>query len=217
MRGRVLAAVALAAAALIAVLAWRRPPGGGGGLITGRVVGPIDSGTVVLLVDPPLGIGEPADVAPDGSFRVRVPPGAGEPWVVVDTRRGALVRTQRVSTTSDEQVPPMAIWETEVRVRTAGGRVRIDWSPIPVDREGFPKVARYSVLASYRRSDRSEGEATFPVRDPVLELDIADEVLPYLPNLHPEQREVELTIRAFDPEDPKGPWWYGGKATWRVP
>lgn len=214
--GRVL--VALTALALLGAVAWRGcAPSGGGGLVIGRVVGPIDSQTLVLLVDPPAGVGEQAAVSSDGSFSVRVPPGAREPWLVIDTRRGALVRTQTVSPTEGAALPAMAVWETDVRVRTDGGRVRIDWSPIPAGRDGFPANARYSLLISYARTDRVEGEHTIPVRDPVLELDIAEEVLPYLPQLDPAKREVELVIRAFDPGDPRGPWWHGGATTWTLP
>lgn len=192
-------------------------PTGGGGLVTGRVVGPVGSDTVVLLVDPPVGIGEAAAVGTDGGFSVRVPAGAREPWVVIDTRRGALVRTQGLSPTEGATLPPMAVWETDVRVRTDGGRVRIDWSAIPTGREGFPRQARYSVLLGYARTDRVEGEHTIPVRDPVLELDVRDEVLPYLPQLDPTRREVQVVVRAFDPEDPTGPWWHGGEVTWTLP
>ncbi|MCO5167975.1 MAG: hypothetical protein M9894_16650 [Planctomycetes bacterium] len=209
---------ALAGAALFALvvaLVWRgAAPTGGGGLVTGRLVGPIDSGTVVLLVDPPAGVGVPAEVREDGRFEVRVPPGAPEPWVVVDTGTGALVQSGGVHPSSPTALPPLRVWRTDVRVRAQGGRVRIDWSAIP-EAEGLPPQARYSVLMKYERDDRAEGEATFPALEAALELDIQEELLPYLPHRAPGP-PVEVIVRAFDPTDPRGPMWIGGRATWTL-
>lgn len=208
----------MAALSLLFALTWRGcAPAGGGGLVTGRVVGALGSGTIVLLVDPPAGVGVRLSVGPDGGFSVRVPPGAQDPWVVVDSQQGALVQSKGVDPGEGATLPPMALWATDVRARAQDGRVRIDWSPIPLDREGFPARVRYSVLVSYERTDGASGEATFPTREAVLELDIAEEVVPYLPNLDPAKPELEVIVRAFDPEDPIGPMWIGGRVKWRVP
>lgn len=202
--------------ALVVALVWRGAgPTGGGGLVTGRLVGPVGSGTVVLLVDPPAGVGVPAEVGPDGRFEVRVPPGAPEPWVVVDTGQGALVQTGSLSPSSPTALPPLRVWQTEVRARGHAGRVRVDWSPIP-EGEGLPEKARYSVLVKYARDDRAEGEATFPATEAALELDVQGELLPYLPHRAPGPQTLELLVRAFDPTDPGGPMWIGGRTTFPV-
>lgn len=213
---RILAVVTLVAFA--GALGWHLlGPRGGGGRITGQVVGGVDSTTIVLVVDSPAGVSNRAVVQQDGRFEVVVPPGAREPWVVVDTRRGALVQTMHpIDPGEGAALRPLAVWETDLRGRREGRRVRFDWSAIPAGREGYPARARYSLLVSYERVDDTEGEATFPVEQPLLELDIDEDLLPYLPHIDASNPEVGLVLRCIDPDDAGGHMWIGHRARWRI-
>jgi hypothetical protein len=214
---RVLALVALFAAA--GALAFHLfAPTGGGGRITGQVVGGVDSSTIVLVVDSPQGVSNRATVQPDGRFEVVVPPGAREPWVVIDTLRGALVQTMHpIDPVQGATLRPLAVWETDLRGRREGRRVRFDWGPIPTGREGLPGRAQYSLLVIYEREDGSEGEATFsPITGPLYEVDIDQDLLPYLPHIDAKNPEVGLVLRATDPDDPGGAMWIGNRSRWRI-
>lgn len=199
-----------------AVIGWRGCGGSpGGGAVTGRLVGPIDSATVVLLIDPAAGVGAPATIAADGAFTATVPRGASEPFVVVDTKRGPMVRTRALHPAQGGDLGPLAVWETSVRVQRAGPRVRIDWGAIPQGTQGFPPRVRYSLLVSYARTDEAAGEAAFPTLQPAIESDLG-ELLGFLPHRDEHVLEVELEVRAFDPEDLHAPMWIGGRVRWRV-
>lgn len=214
---RLLALVTLVAFA--GALAWLYfGPKGGGGRITGQVVGGVDSTTIVLVVDSPAGVSNEAVVQPDGRFEVVVPPGALEPWVVIDTRRGALVQTMHpIDPLLGDTLRPLAVWETELRGRREGRTVRFDWGPIPTDRPGFPATAQYSLLVIYERDDQTEGEATFsPILSPVYEVDIDRDLLPYLPHINASNPEVGIVLRAIDPGEPGGPMWIGNRVRWRI-
>jgi hypothetical protein len=193
-------------------------PKGGGGRVTGQVVGGVDSTTVVLVVDSPAGVSAQAVVQPDGRFEVLVPPGALQPWVVIDTRRGALVQSMHpIDPLVGDALRPLAVWETDLRGRREGRRVRFDWSPIPTGREGFPAKANYSLVVSYERVDATMGEVVFtPIVGPVYEVDIDQDLLPYMPQLDPSKPEVGMILRATDPEDAGGPMWIGNQVRWRI-
>ena len=144
--------------AFVGALGWHLFGPKGGGRVTGQVVGGIDSSTIVLVVDSPQGVSSKAIVQPDGRFEAVVPPGSLEPWVVIDTLRGALVQTMHpIDPVQGASLPPLAVWETDLRGRREGRRVRFDWGPIPTGRAGFPARARYSLLVVYQRDDQTEG------------------------------------------------------------
>lgn len=211
-----------------AIVAWRSDGERGGGRVTGQLVGvslvdvatphgghaPVGSGVVVVLIDPAANVGLPMGVGADGRFAATVPPGAREPFVVIDTRRGALVRSRALAPASGGDLGPLAIWETAVRVQRAGPRVRVDWGPIPTG-PGYPPRVRYSLLVGYTRTDAPRGEATFPSREPALEADL-DELLGFLPHRDERATELVLEVRAFDPEDLAAPLWIGARVRWRM-
>jgi hypothetical protein len=209
----VVTVVLLAIAVALAVFG----PAKAGGKVTGRVVSPIDSQTLVLVIEPAQGLGVRADVKPDGAFEAIVPDGAQEPWLVVDTQRGALVQTRTIDPVKGDAFGPLGVWEADAQVRILGRRLRVDWAPIPLGRDGYPPRVRYSVLVCYARDDGQPGEATFPAEEPWLEMgDAGEDLFPFLNQRDPSKPEVEVIVRAFDPQDPRGPMWIGARFFWSV-
>jgi len=156
----------------------------------------------------------------DGSYRIGVPRSAHEPAVVLHGagEGGALVESGPVALPegdgAETELPPLALWRAQLRLRRRGERYRFDWSPIPAG-EGYPERRRYSLLFAYTKTDGERGETSLLSSEPAMELPCR-ELLDVLKDRAPTATALEVSLRAFDPTDPAGPLWVGATQDWTL-
>jgi hypothetical protein len=191
-------------------------------LIRGQAIGPAIQ---VILDEPEYGIHEVAQLAPDGSYEVRVPRTARQPRITILGPEGSLTRSAplQVEGLEDDAVleaPDLALWSTPLRVRRIGDELRFDWAPITTGEAGFPQGLRlrYSLVVLHLlKTNGEEGERSFQSADPKAVLDMSEFTDPVL-NYDLEGSEPVVVLRAFDANvsEEEGAWWRGAELQWTV-
>lgn len=182
------------------------------GTLTGRVVG---KASKVVLVDPKREIYREGTLDGAGGYAVLLPSAAREPLVVIHGAEGGTLVESPVDLKQGLTVPTLALWRTEVRLRTSDGKLRIDWGAIP-EGEGLPKRRRYSILIRYRKRSGEQAEATLLSQAASCEIALG-ELKELMRDYDPQRPEVEVKLRAFDPSVQNGPLWVGRATSWTIP
>jgi hypothetical protein len=206
---RVAIGVVVALGLLVMLAIWVRGEGAVGE-VRGRALGEVER---VALVDAVRGVVRDATLEPDGRYRAAVPRAAKSPAIVLHGPGGSLVESGPLALSDGvAEVRSLAVWHTPVRIRRRGEGWRLDWAPIP-EGPGFPEARRYSVLLGYARPDGDRRETTLLGFDPQLEI-AHQELLDLLKERDPALRELDVSLRAFDPREEHGPLWVGCRRTW---
>ncbi|RMG10159.1 MAG: hypothetical protein D6731_17950 [Planctomycetota bacterium] len=207
-KGRWVAYAVLAAFAFsLGLLGWGLRPVG---VVVGPYRGPVER---ALVVDPQRGAVREGVLDGD-RYQVGIPEAAREPVVLLEGPNGSSVRSSPFVPAERIDLPLLALWQASPRLRVEAGEVRADWPPVPPE-EGYPDPLRYSLLFVYRKP-AGRGEASLLSREPSLTISLG-ELRGLLKDRDPGAREVEVEVRAFDPSQPQGALWVGGRIAWRLP
>ena len=182
------------------------------GLVRGIALGPA---TKVVLVDHQRQVRRDAILDEEGKYQVLLPPQALEPMVVIHGPQGTLVESG-VFSPEARQLKPLRLWQTPLRIRTRGRRVRFDWAAVPTG-EGYPARARYSVLLRFNKRGGEQAEVTLLAEKTTHEMSLR-ELTQLLKDWDPEQRTLRVELRVFDPREQKeGGLWVGATREWILP
>ena len=212
-RQLVLALVAVAVLALcaaaIAFVQLAKPVG----VVRGSALGPVGA---VLLSDAMRGILVEGSLNSDGQYEVLLPAAAREPMIQLRAKEGrSFVESNVLTPGGVVEVRPLALWSTPLRIRSAEGKVRLDWSPVPKG-NGYPGRRRYSILIRFTKVDGATAEASLLSEEPWQEIPLA-ELKQLMVDRNPNKPQVEIELRAFDPREQQGPLWVGEVRAWDLP
>lgn len=165
----------------------------------------------------------PRDVYREGTLRgaryqVALPPFAREPRVFV---YGAGPEEHWVESSvlpiveGEQEAPPIGLWSTPLDIGVREGQLRFDWAPLPSG-PGFPGKRRYSILLRYARLDRELGEVTLLCDEPKRGMQL-EELRDLLKEWDPQQPELTVELRGYDPGEQQGALWVGRRRTWKIP
>ena len=213
--GRGLALLAGVVVGLALVFGWTPDPTGP--RVELRVLG--EAGTAIL-VEPQRGVEVRAEVDPDGAVVLIAPASAQRPVVEIYAREGtALIQTKQLDLTEGRNVTreaPLALWTPRLDLQTRDDEVRFKWSPMPKG-EGYPAARLYSILLTYKKRDGTRAESSLRSEEPSLRISLRElTAQETLPDWDPTQTELELELRAFDPNIRFGPKWIGARHRWTI-